>query len=198
MEETPASRIWCNSSQPCMTSLDECMRARIMQAHSFYLGIDDFVLRIGKEGLNNVCVMKNRGWLYLCSVSTIRGYKATTWTPVTTIKLNLPTTLQNQHATTICKYLLKITTNQTSTKTQKLKLYKFLLKTSKVVELFIFNGFIQMHETNVFRFKRFRIFPATKSIRSSASLECRCPHPSSQQPENVIHNVYGAFAVDKN
>ena len=32
-----------------------------MQAHSFYLGIDDFVLRIGKEGLNNVCVMKNRG-----------------------------------------------------------------------------------------------------------------------------------------
>ena len=30
------------SSQPCMTSLGECMRARITLANPFYLGIDDF------------------------------------------------------------------------------------------------------------------------------------------------------------
>ena len=28
-----------------MTLLDECMQARIMHAHLFYLGIDDFVLK---------------------------------------------------------------------------------------------------------------------------------------------------------
>ena len=27
-----------------MMSLDECMQARIMHAHLFYLGIDDFVI----------------------------------------------------------------------------------------------------------------------------------------------------------
>ena len=34
------------ASQPCMASLDECMRARIMYAHLFYLGIDDFRCRV--------------------------------------------------------------------------------------------------------------------------------------------------------
>ena len=30
------------SSWPCMTSLDECMQARVTRAHLFYLSIDDF------------------------------------------------------------------------------------------------------------------------------------------------------------
>ena len=42
MDETPAGHVWRNSSQPCMTSLDEYMQARIRRAHSFYLVIDDF------------------------------------------------------------------------------------------------------------------------------------------------------------
>ena len=33
------------STPPCITSLDECMHARIRHAHSFFLGIDDFVNR---------------------------------------------------------------------------------------------------------------------------------------------------------
>ena len=31
------------SASPCLMSLDECMQARKTHAHSFYLGIDDFV-----------------------------------------------------------------------------------------------------------------------------------------------------------
>ena len=43
-QSCPMTQMDEKSSRPCMTSLDECMQARITHAHLFYLGIDDFGL----------------------------------------------------------------------------------------------------------------------------------------------------------